>query len=583
MVQMASPQKRKASGVYYFRRRVPSDLVDTFGKEVIISLNTKDTATAKRRFNDESVRFDDKMEQARRDGARPFDTLTLRGAEVLAGLWLQDALEADEVQRLTADEVLLIDVEADITAHELVAADVEQINSLPPVRRRAALRAFTVDDVAKVEAVNRLRLDVNGVSVERLAEALLVARVRLEGVLESRCRGDWKQAKTQLESVLAEYPQVPLQSSARLPGASVASAGVEAPRLTKVAAAYIGERGLLVGTRMEVNKSIRRFTALHGDVPASMVNKAMIREWIECLTQLPKRQSARQKKMTFKELLADCAALPPEGRIEVTSINKDVGTLATVLKYAKKKYEFADAWVNPADGMKVERRAGHRRAKRRSFTSEDFRSIFGTPIYTVGTRSRGGAGEAARWLPIIAAYTGARLEEVGQLRVTDIVVKAGIWCFDFNENDKGKRVKNETSIRTVPLHSDLIKHYGFLDYVEGRRSNDGRAYLFPDLKPDVKEKLTGSWGKWFGNHLRKERGKGGCGIDDRLKVFHCFRHTFKTLARAARVPKGIHDDMTGHYSSDAGDYYGERDQAEVQSEWLEKMDFTAIRSVVLHG
>jgi len=76
--------------------------------------------------------------------------------------------------------------------------------------------------------------------------------------------------------------------------------------------------------------------------------------------------------------------------------------------------------------------------------------------------------------------------------------------------------------------------------------------------------------------LRLEIEKGGCGIEDRAKVFHSFRHTFKTKARAANVPEFIHDGMTGHAAVNVGGDYGDRHPAVVQSEWLEKMGFSVV-------
>lgn len=42
-------------------------------------------------------------------------------------------------------------------------------------------------------------------------------------------------------------------------------------------------------------------------------------------------------------------------------------------------------------------------------------------------------------------------------------------------------------------------------------------------------------------HLREK-----AGIEDRAKVFHSFRHSFKGMARDARLGKEVHDALTGH-------------------------------------
>jgi len=55
------------------------------------------------------------------------------------------------------------------------------------------------------------------------------------------------------------------------------------------------------------------------------------------------------------------------------------------------------------------------------------------------------------WVTNIAAYTGARLGEVAQLTTNDIELRDNIWCFSFN-NQNGKKIKTQSSIRKVPIH-----------------------------------------------------------------------------------------------------------------------------------
>ncbi len=59
VLQMPRPFKHPKTGVYYFRVRIPADLVDQMGKrEFKVSLGTKDPTTAKRLFSDKEREFD---------------------------------------------------------------------------------------------------------------------------------------------------------------------------------------------------------------------------------------------------------------------------------------------------------------------------------------------------------------------------------------------------------------------------------------------------------------------------------------------------------------------------------------------
>ncbi len=79
-------------------------------------------------------------------------------------------------------------------------------------------------------------------------------------------------------------------------------------------------------------------------------------------------------------------------------------------------------------------------------------------------------------VPLIAAYTGARREEIAGLMPKDIIKVECTLCFDIDGNDL-RRIKNLPSQRKVPIHSHLIE-LGFMDYVEALRTK-GSPFLVP--------------------------------------------------------------------------------------------------------
>ncbi len=184
------------------------------------------------------------------------------------------------------------------------------------------------------------------------------------------------------------------------------------------------------------------------------------------------------------------------------------------------------------------------------FSSEDLQKIFNSPVFSQGFRPIGGAGEASKWLPTIALWTGMRLEEIGQLLVSDIQSENGIYYFNISaESDSEKQLKTSSSIRRVPIHPEIICA-GFLVYVDQiKLSGSGR--LFPKLVSAGHRQLTASFSQWFSGYLRKT-----IGITDKRKSFHSFRHGFKDVCRLNEISKDIHDMLTGHASLDIGDGYG---------------------------
>lgn len=70
VLQMARPQLHPRSGFFWFRERVPADLVEVLGRrEVVFSLKTRDPAVAKRRHAEEAAKLEAEW-AALRDGSR---------------------------------------------------------------------------------------------------------------------------------------------------------------------------------------------------------------------------------------------------------------------------------------------------------------------------------------------------------------------------------------------------------------------------------------------------------------------------------------------------------------------------------
>lgn len=193
------------------------------------------------------------------------------------------------------------------------------------------------------------------------------------------------------------------------------------------------------------------------------------------------------------------------------------------------------------------------------FDLQALQAIFGSPIYAEDARPEGGCGEAAYWLPLLALYTGARLNELGQLRPKDIVEQPYV-DRDGEEQQaqlirivadkaEGLKLKNAWSARRVPLHGELIR-LGFLHYVEAARQN-GQARLFPELKPDKYGTVTANWSKWFGRYLRQT-----CKVTDERMRFHSFRHAFKDYVREAEIAEDVNDAITGHKGEAVARQYG---------------------------
>ena len=164
---------------------------------------------------------------------------------------------------------------------------------------------------------------------------------------------------------------------------------------------------------------------------------------------------------------------------------------------------------------------------------EDLAKIFNTDVFLEWSKDI-----ASRfWLPLLALYTGCRLEEIASLYCKDVFEHKNFWCIDINDDNDGK-VKNENAIRSIPLHPILVDQFKFLQYVERVRS-EGHSRVFPELKM-VNEKYGHEFSKRFGYYLRKK-----VGLTNKKKTFHSFRHNVSDHLYKKLVMESLVEELTG--------------------------------------
>ncbi len=215
-------------------------------------------------------------------------------------------------------------------------------------------------------------------------------------------------------------------------------------------------------------------------------------------------------------MIADCQS--------AANIKTRLSRLSTVLGWAA---ENGHLEANPAKGITI-KVAKKSKDKRQPFGTDDLNAIMAGPVHAGGERPLSGRGEAAYWLPLLALYSGARLEEMAQLRPHDVAqhsypdgggqARTG-WFIKIIEADgeDGTTVKTEGSERMVPVHP-LLEQLGFVAFVEAQQKA-GHARLFHLLKPGAYGRLGNKWGEWWSRYMRKT-----IGITDKRFVFHSFRH-----------------------------------------------------------
>jgi len=134
---------------------------------------------------------------------------------------------------------------------------------------------------------------------------------------------------------------------------------------------------------------------------------------------------------------------------------------------------------------------------------------------------------ARRWVPWLLAYSGARPQDITQLRGKDVQAVDGIWTL--NVTPEAGTVKNAQA-RRVPLHNHLIEQ-GFLDFVKSK--GDGPLFYRPrraqgdNSEPTKQSKSPAAQARQrLAAWVRK------IGVnDEHLSPNHAWRHTFKLIGR----------------------------------------------------
>jgi integrase len=211
----------------------------------------------------------------------------------------------------------------------------------------------------------------------------------------------------------------------------------------------------------------------------------------------------------------------------------------TVFEHARERRKFDGKAQNP---FKFRGRH-HVRRSHAKFTDADLRALFGSPKFTEREikPKRYDVSTATPWVAAIGLYTGARGEEIVQLRRGDLRQENGIWLFEITPTaNAGGKLKTGSSGRKVPVHSALIK-LGLLDYHKALPKSAER--LFPNLPADKKDGMF--WGA-VGDSFERWRKKVGVHHPPEKLDFHSFRHTFSKQLETIGVPQNDAARLTGH-------------------------------------
>jgi integrase len=217
--------------------------------------------------------------------------------------------------------------------------------------------------------------------------------------------------------------------------------------------------------------------------------------------------------------------------------DSDLAGLKTLFGWAVSNRKLAS---NPATGITI-KLGKPQKLRGKGLTEEEAKAILQAAMKVDGS---GRTDAARRWVPWLAAYTGARVGELAQLRKQDVTREGEHWVLLLTP-EAGTIKTNEA--RTVVLHPHLVE-LGFPDFAT--RAPAGHLFLKPSKSGDVLGPLQGLKNR-LSEFVRTVI------TDPNVAPMHGFRHRFKTVGMEAGIPSRILDAIQGHAARTAGDGYGD--------------------------
>jgi len=314
------------------------------------------------------------------------------------------------------------------------------------------------------------------------------------------------------------------------------------------------------------------FLLIIGDKSIESITREDMRLFRETLRRLPPNRTRVKayKDKNIQELLA----LKVEKTLSVTTVNILVEAVGSMLGWYVRE-GLLD--VNPATHLQI-KDTRQDIELRQAFSADELSKIFAHPKFA----QKEFKSPSYYWIPLIALYTGMRLEEISQLHCADIYESSnkGIWIIDINatgldEEGRPKLLKNKNARRIVPIHPILIR-LGILDY-HADITKKKHVRLFPDLKKSEGAVKFGKQpGKQFKSVVTAALG------DASGKTFHSLRHTFADFYKQRGLQNDYFRQVFGHeLPMLAGKQYGEKFPPKVLYEnVIVKLDYGSSINVV---
>lgn len=556
---------QRRGAIWYYVRRVPAALAAAFGSVVKISLHTQSKAEAKRLRTKYDAEFDEKFAQAtmtRSSEAKNLPTSALTLDDILESVrQAVSASDARFAKELISDpprdaiekQDLLIDAEIEyqiLSDHFDPRRDQVIKSFLKKLLKQASLSLPTELASESEEIARRALLELSHRKIDRYADRY------------DRPYHDLLFAP--------QRPSVSFQKLVNEYAADIKEAhdvnNVGLNRREKVAA-FLTTLVEIIGPAYAIDQ----------------IDDAKVQEVRAVLARMPANRAKIYPKFSLAEAIVQAES---EGRAPISATTQAdyLRVFKDVFRFGMRRKYLA---FDPAAGAKPLKKPKPADELRMPFTHDQLKSFFTGSFYSSGLpclpEFYGTPGRDWRyWIPLLMLLSGARPNELAQLRAGDIRQSdAGNPYLNlFREaGEEPIKLKSRTSRRRIPIHSELVK-LGFLQFVECRRNAaDAKAALFPTLK----ENRFGNRAYYVSKRFNEvflpseiEVAKDQC--------LYSLRHNVRDALRQIGAPPEALRAITGwsQGGKNASDYYGDATNPDHYVKWVNGISYPGLDLSFLH-
>ena len=344
--------------------------------------------------------------------------------------------------------------------------------------------------------------------------------------------------------------------------------GNNSPRLSELVEAYSVENvragNWLPKTEAENAAIYTLLIRLIGDLHCDELSYPILRRYKTVLMKLPANmnKSPRYRGKSIDEILQlhDCKPM------SISNVNKFLSRVSGLLRWSVKNGYIT---VNFAESLTVKRN-NRPDQERSAYTDEQLKLIFSQPLFVEHKFKH----PFQYWIPLLANFSGARLNELSQLHLKDVQCINDIRVISINSDSPDKKLKTAAAERIIPLHSEILR-LGFIEHVE-RMRRLGKQRVFPELKL-TRDSYGQRVSRWYCRFCQQLQ-LAGSG-QDKLPTLHSFRHTVAMKLRQSGCSMDEVGEILGHSNGKTTARYAKRLNVNQLKAIIEMLDYPSMHSL----